>query len=133
MIEAGSMEGLILELYYDSTVDPFAEPEFNLEEVELLLKALEARGVKVKIVDTAGWNREMLREVFERVCEGNKLSKNVFGPKRRRGWFFGREVPALLLIRGERIIAVCPHRRNKKTETIMSCLQTFLRQLEVKA
>jgi hypothetical protein len=133
VIGAGSVDGLTLELYYDSTVDPFAEPGFDIEEVERLLEALKARGVEVKIVDTAGWSREMLREVFERACRGGGSSRNIFGPKRRRGWFFGREVPALLLIRGGKVIDVYPRRRDGKTETIMSCLQTLLRQLEVGA
>jgi len=132
MIEAGSVEGLTLELYYDSTVDPFAEPEFDIEEVERLLKTLRARGMEVKIVDTAGWSREMLREVFERACRESRSPRNIFGPKRRRGWFFGREVPALLLIRGEKVIDVYPRIRGEKTETIMSCLQTLLRRLEVR-
>jgi imidazolonepropionase-like amidohydrolase len=132
MVKMEGAQDLMLELYYDTTVDPFAEPEFNAKKVEQLLKILKARGIKIRIVDTAGWDREMLYEVFRRACRTSKSSGEIFGPRKRRGCFFGREVPALLLIRDGRIVNVYPQKRDGKTETIVDCLQTLLKWLEVK-
>jgi len=128
--EGGSMEGITLELYYDSTVEPFAEPEFNMEKIQQLLKTLiEKKKVRVKIVDTAGWSREMLYEVFKKACRKDKSLGDIFSSKQRRGWFFGREVPALLIIRGKKIVDVYPQRRDNNVETIASYLQALLMEL----
>ena len=123
------MEGITLELYYDSTVEPFAEPEFNMEKIQQLLKTLMVKKVKVKIVDTAGWSREMLYEVFKKACRKDKTLGDIFSSKQRRGWFFGREVPALLVIRGKKIVDVYPRRRGNNIETIASYLQALLMEL----
>ncbi len=123
------MEGITLELYYDSTVEPFAEPEFNMEKIQQLLKTLMVKKVKVKIVDTAGWSREMLYEVFKKACRKDKTLGDIFSSKQRRGWFFGREVPALLIIRGKKIVDVYPQKGDNSIKTIAGYLQALLMEL----
>lgn len=105
---------LTIELYYDSTVEPFETPEFSIKRIEKLLKILKECGVKIKIIDTAGWSRKMLLEVFEKISSTGISFKNIFGSGKRKGWFFGREVPSLLIIQGNQTVDVYPHM--EKTE-----------------
>jgi len=86
-----------VELYFDSTVDPFANPPFRADRVMEMLRMLESLGIKVKLVDTAGWSRDMLIEQYKLVAGRRRNVDDIFGPRGRRGWFFGREVPALVV------------------------------------
>jgi len=89
---------VILELYHDSTVEPFENPRFNTIEVMKMLKEAEIRGFIVKIVDTAGWSRELLMERYKQIVRRCRKGGGIFGPRNKRGWFFGREVPALIIL-----------------------------------
>lgn len=89
---------VILELYYDSTVEPFQNPRFNTVEVMKMLKEAEIRGFMVRIIDTAGWSRELLMERYKQVVRRCREGEDIFGPRNKRGWFFGREVPALIIL-----------------------------------
>ena len=95
----GKRKDIAVELYFDSTVEPFANPPFMMDEVRDMLGRLASLGVEVRIVDTAGWGREMLMERYREVVGRRTTADEIFGPKGKRGWFFGREVPALIVRR----------------------------------
>jgi len=122
-------DDLVLEIYYDSTVEPFEVSEFDIEKVERLLRILRESGVKIKVVDTAGWSRRMLQDVFKKVSCTEVLSEDIFGSGKRRGWFFGREIPALLIVRGDRILKVYPHREKDEIKTVEDGLEELVEQL----
>lgn len=86
-----------VELYFDSTVEPFANPPFPQAEVMEMLREAESSGIEVKLVDTAGWSRDMLIEQYREIAGRRRSADEIFGPRGKRGWFFGREVPALVV------------------------------------
>jgi len=123
------VKDLIIELYYDSTVEPFETPQFNLKEVERLLKILKKFGVEIKIVDTAGWSRKMLSETFKQISAKEKSFQEVFGSKKRKGWFFGREVPGVLIIQGKQSVEVYPRIEKNGIKTVEDGLKKLVRSL----
>jgi len=125
-------EGLKLELFYDSTVEPFGTLRFDFGVVRSLLRTLAKSGVEVRIIDTAGWNRRMLSEAFSRASAAGKEFRGIFGSGRRKGWFFGREVPAVLLIKEGRVIDVYPHVEEGGIRTVEEGLRCLIRRLGVR-
>lgn len=125
------MGELRLELLYDSTVEPFSSLKFNFDTVRSLIRALEERGVEVKIIDTAGWSRRMLLEEFRRASTSGREIHSIFGAGRREGWFFGREAPALLLVKEGRVIDVYPHIEGGSIVTVEDGIRRILRCMEV--
>jgi hypothetical protein len=99
---------IAVELYFDSTVEPFANPPFMMNEVRDMLGRLASLGVEVRIVDTAGWSRKMLMERYREVVSRRGTAEEIFGPRGKRGWFFGREVPALIVRRTNGTTEVYP-------------------------
>ena len=110
-----------LELYYDSTIEPYRTARFDRRKVLEILEDLRKIGVTVQIFDTAGWETDMLRDVYLHAC-GSAISRKfrirgVFGAG-RDGRYFGRQVPALLCIEGGRIASVYPCDEKGKKITI---------------
>jgi len=122
---------VMLELYYDTTVEPFASPPFSTSEVLRMLKHAKSAGIAVRIVDTAGWSRDMLMEQYRAVMGGRRIKSDIFGPKKKRGWFFGREVPALVIYREGGKPEVYPSVRGDQVITISNFLKKLLTQMEV--
>jgi len=130
---------LELRLYLDSTVEPFAKISFNKRKVFLLLEKLKEHGINVSIIDTAGWNKEMIYEVYLNaarvaIFRGYKAYRirKIFGSARDSGKYFGREVPALLVYDKGEVIDVYPHEEKGKLITIEEFLEEKLRELERK-
>jgi len=128
---------MILELYIDSTVEPFKFPSFDCEKILDLLKKLRERGIEVKIVDTAGWSYEMLYETYLKaasvaIAKGYLAYRvrKIFGSARESGKYFGRQVPALLVYEDNKIVDVYPHEERGRLITIEEFLRTKLRELE---
>jgi len=120
-----------VELYYDSTVEPFMRASFEAERVfELLRKAKDA-GIDVRIRDTAGWERQMVRETYLKACVGYIRKKHevteIFGTGTATGLFFGRQVPALVLFENERAVDVYPHQEAGRMVSIHEFLERVIR------
>ena len=117
---------VLLELYYDTTVEPFENPAFNSGKILGLLAKAKSAGFRIKIIDTAGWSREMLMEQYRSLKVPRRQRNDVFGPPRKRGWFFGREVPALVVYfeLGEKV-DIYPRHVNGSIITV----EEFLNQL----
>lgn len=116
--------GIVLELYYDSTVEPFANPKFEAAEVIEMLRKAESSGFTVRLIDTAGWGRELLMERYRQVA-GRRGLDEIFGPRGKRGWFFGREVPALVVL-GTGMPELYPARSRGSTITVSDYLRRLL-------
>jgi hypothetical protein len=101
-----------------------AEIDKALERVE----ELRARGVDVKIVDTARLSEQEIQADYTRAIQPsvtNKYSvRQMFGSRKRAGWLFGRGVPALLVqdSTGQGIADVFPHNESGKIVTIQDAL-----------
>lgn len=117
-------QGIVLELYYDSTVEPFANPKFEAAEVMEMLRRAEASGITVRVIDTAGWGRELLMERYRQVA-GRRRPDEIFGPRGKKGWFFGREVPALVVL-GKGRPELYPARSCGSTVTVSDYLRRLL-------
>lgn len=119
-----------LELYYDSTVEPFVSAEFNTADVFRLLDEAKGMGIVVRIYDTAGWNHDMVREVYLKACvpaiRKKYKIKNIFGKRGSGGLFFGRQIPALLVIKDGKPINVYPHREGGRLITISEFLENLV-------
>jgi len=119
-----------LELYYDTTVEPFASAGFNAARVFELLSRIKEAGITVRVYDTAGWDHTMLREVYLKACVPAILKKygikNIFGKRGRRGLFFGRQTPALLVVENGRVTDVYPRREGDRFVTISDFLEGLL-------
>jgi len=117
-----------LELYYDSTIEPYRMARFNRQKVLEILDDLRRIGINVQIFDTAGWESGMLRDVYLRACGsaiGGKFRiKGIFGAG-RNGRYFGRRVPALLCIEGGKVACVFPHEEKGKMITIEEGLRSL--------
>lgn len=117
---------IYLELYYDTTVEPFESTAFDPVKVLDLLTKAQSAGFQVKIIDTAGWSREMLMEQYKGLKAPRGKKNNVFGPPRKRGWFFGREVPALIVyFTREGVMGIYPRHEDGHIVTV----EDFLNQL----
>lgn len=93
---------MLLKLYCSSVFIPssdFANEGFK--EVMYLLWFLQKRGVDYEIVDTSTLTDHELEQMYAEVISlsvSKKFSiRRAFGTKRRSGFKFGREVPALFV------------------------------------
>lgn len=123
--------GLIkLELYYDSTVEPFRREDFNRRRILELLNKAEKRGVEVAVIDTASWDSSMLYDIYLKACIPSIRSgygiRTVFGTARESGRYFGRQVPALLVYEDDGVTDVYPHDEKRRTVTIIEFLGELL-------
>ena len=123
-----------LEFFYDSTVEPFQVDDYDRDRVLELLERLRRAGVGVKIHDTAGWSGEMQMEHYLRAIapavRGKYGIRRVFGSARNPRWFFGRQVPALIVREAGRDVDVYPRRLGAKRETILGFLRKLISELE---
>lgn len=118
-----------LEFFYDSTVEPFRIDDVNVPGILALLEEISVKGVKVTVHDTAGWDYAMQMDHYMRAV-GVSVRKRyglrrIFGSARTSGLFFGRQVPALLVIENGEVTDVYPHMEAGRRHTITD----FLRKL----
>lgn len=121
-----------LELYYDSTVEPFRKAAFNHEEIFKLINMAKSRGIGVTIIDTANWDISMLYEIYLRAVipsvQKRYRIRKVFGTARDSGRYFGRQIPALLVYEDDRVLDVYPHEEGRRITPITEFLEGLLVQ-----
>ena len=127
---------MILKLYHSSQHHPpDIPPNEGFGEVMNLLWLLEKRGVSSQITDTDSLSAEEIQRVYSDAVVPSVFKKfgirRVFGSRRRSGWSFGREVPALLVYEeGEEYPAdVYPHDEGQGT---VRTIREFLYNLQTK-
>ena len=122
-----------IELYYDSTVEPFRKTGFDRLRILELLDAAKKRGVKVTVTDTASWNSSMFYEIYLRACipsiRKRYSIRRVFGTARESGRYFGRQIPGLLVYEDESVVDVYPHDEKRRIVTIIEFLEELLGKL----
>jgi Asp-tRNA(Asn)/Glu-tRNA(Gln) amidotransferase A subunit family amidase len=122
---------------FSSGISPFREDreEANagLEEVPGLLEEARRQGIDVEEVDLSKQDEEKRRALYEQAAAAAEKSRckihKLFGFRRRGyGRYFGREVPALLVYRGEERIPaeVYPCRRRGRVMSIRDFLEGLL-------
>jgi len=123
--------------YYHSSEHAPLEDRSNLglEEVPKLLKRLERVGARAEFVDTADLAEKKLFDIYSRHAVvpsvWNRYAiRQVFGTRRRGGAFFGREVPALVVLaNGDKSpVDVYPHLEGEHIVTIRDFLASFLKE-----
>jgi len=122
-----------LELYYDSTVEPFRSAPFQRNRIFKLLSRIKGKGVQVAVIDTADWNRNMRYEIYLRCINPSVYKRyrirNVFGTARESGRYFGRQVPALLVYENDDVIDVYPHDEKRRIISIGEFLEQLVEKL----
>ena len=93
---------MILKLYHSTKHPPLdVPPNKSVNEVLNLLGLLQKKGVSNEIIDTDSLSEEEIQKVYLAAVVPSVFKKfgirRVFGSRRRSGWLFGREVPALLV------------------------------------
>lgn len=130
---------MVLTLIHHSKVPPLASAEnegFDLGKVQATLRRLEALGVPGDVVDARTMSGEELENLYLEATVPTARRKyqvrQVFGSKRRAGFFFGREVPALLVYESDKRspVDVVPHRRGTRTVTIRTFLDDLVKTVE---
>lgn len=128
-----------LKLVHHSQTWPIASRDndgFDLEEIRELLQQLEESGVSSEIVDVMRRVDEERTDLYLEATLPTARKKyqvrQVFGSKRHAGYFFGREVPALLVYEpGDQYpVDVYPHRSRGRTITIRAFLEGLVNTLK---
>jgi hypothetical protein len=119
-------------VYYFSSKRQPIEIDRNegVDDVQKLLKRLEAKGHRVEMKDTAAMteqqrNKAYISAIVPAICRHYELRK-MFGSNRISGSFFGAEVPALLVTDGDSIGDTYPHRKGGHITTIRSFLSELV-------
>jgi hypothetical protein len=122
-----------LELFYDSTVEPFQREAFDQHRIFELLNKLKKKGMEITITDTASWNSSMLYETYLKAVTPSVYKRysirKVFGTTRESGRYFGRQVPALLVHENDSVIDVYPHDEKRSIVTIIEFLEELIAKL----
>jgi hypothetical protein len=119
---------------FSSGISPFREEaNAGLEEVPGLLEEARRQGIDVEEVDLSKQDEEKRRGLYEQAAAVAIRShcgiRKIFGSRRRGyGPHFGREVPALLVYRGEERIPaeVYPCRQKGRVMSIRDFLKGLL-------
>ncbi|HEU4759279.1 MAG TPA: hypothetical protein VFT91_04780 [Dehalococcoidia bacterium] len=105
-----------IKLYYDpSSVQPRPENEGLQDEgVERLLRRVREAGVAYSVVDVSDMGRDQLEDVYARQAVAPSVRqrygiRRVFGTNKYPGAFFGKGVPALVVLEDGRPQDVYPH------------------------
>lgn len=134
---------MILQYYFSSAHQPFSNDPANagLDEVPSLLEHAEAFSFQVEQIDTANWSDQQRSELYSMTMKAilarppreRYAIREVFGSRRRgMGPYFGREVPALLVLEEEckQILEVYPHRRKGQIVTVRDGLWEWIKRRE---
>jgi hypothetical protein len=105
-----------VELYYtpgDVSDEP-ANRGIREQGIEPLLAALREAGVDYRVVDVSARTREELQDEYLRLAMRPSVSnryrvRHIFGTNKYGGGFFGRGVPALIVLDDDRPIDIFPH------------------------
>lgn len=117
--------------------DPNQDVEGDLERILRLLEHGRQLGLEVEIVDTNKISDDERMKLYFDSIVGSVIQKaairRVFGSNRNPGLSFGRDVPALQIIRGDICVDVYPQQRSivdGQKKTILTYLESSLKALE---
>jgi hypothetical protein len=105
-----------VEIYHtggEISADP-ANTGIREQGIEPLLRSLREAGVQYRVIDVSERSREELQEEYLRLAMRPSVSKRyrvkrIFGTNKYTGAYFGRGVPALVVLEDERPVDVYPH------------------------
>lgn len=125
-----------LRYYHSSEHDPMEDrANLGLEDVPTLLDQAGQVGASAEDVDTAEMTEEDRYKYYSRHAVVPSFSnryaiRQVFGTRRRGGSFFGREIPALIVMaNGDNSpMDVFPHQEGGNIVTIRDFLASFLKE-----
>lgn len=106
----------------------------DIEKVLELLGELHKRGVSCRIIDASGLDENSVRSLYFDAVGASFMSKceirEIFMSENEDGYFFGREIPALLIYEGGVAIDVYPHKTEFGYVTIYDCLKSMIDELD---
>jgi hypothetical protein len=119
-----------LELYFDPD-QVLAVPEnegMYAQDPQRLLSAVREAGVEYRVVAPSSLSREELDDLYSRLAVPPSVRKRysikrIFGTNKYPGSFFGRGVPALVVLDDGRPQDVFPHEEGGKIVTIKDYLE----------
>jgi hypothetical protein len=119
-----------LELYYDPE-NVLAVPENEgvyAQDPERLMSAVREAGVEYRVIAPSSLSREQLDDVYNRFAVPPSVRKRygirrIFGTNKYPGSFFGKGVPALVVLENGRPQDVFPHEEGGKLVTIKDYLE----------
>jgi hypothetical protein len=125
-----------LRYYHSSQHDPVEDrANRGLEDVPILLGRAGQVGANAEDVDTAKMTEEDRFDYYSRHAVvpsfvNRYAIRQVFGSRRRGGTFFGREIPALIVMaNGDKSpIDVYPHQEGGNIVTIRDFLVSFMKE-----
>jgi hypothetical protein len=119
-----------IEFYYDSNdTEPWPENEgLYGQRMEPLLGQVKEAGIDYRVVDPSDLSREELEDAYIRLAVPPSVRKRygikrIFGTNKYPGSFFGRQVPALVVLENGRPQDVFPHEEGGKIVTIKDYLE----------
>lgn len=118
------------ELYYDAEAVLDVPENEGLSDagVEPVLRRIRETGATYQVVDVSEFSREELEDAYVSKAVPPAVRrqygvKRVFGTNKYAGSRFGRGVPALVVLEGDRPVDVYPHEREGKIVTINDYLK----------
>ena len=119
-----------IELYYDpDNMEPRPENEgLYGQRMERLLGQMKEAGVDYRVLDPSELSREELEDAYTRLAVPPSVRKRygikrIFGTNKYPGSYFGRQVPALVVLESGRPQDVFPHEEGGKIVTIKDYLE----------
>lgn len=120
---------LSVKLYYDSKID---NPRCDISKIMKLLDKLHDLEFGCQIIDTADMDEESLSGLYaESVMPSVRKHyrvRHIFGTRNKRGKFFGRQQPALLVYKDNNRHPedIYPHEEEGEKITIEDYLERIL-------
>jgi hypothetical protein len=117
--------------YYSSMIE---KPWCNLTKIQNQLLQLEKAGIEIEFIDTNGMTEQELFDIYTEAYNPSVRKhlkiKQVFGSQNRKGAFFGRQQPALLVYGGDGKypLDVYPHDENGKRILIEDYLERKIKE-----
>ncbi len=118
------------EVYYDpdEVLDAPANETLRREGTERVLRRLRDAGVEYRAVDVSEMSGDQLREAYDRLATPPSVWKRyrvreLFGTQKYPGAFFGKGVPALVVLENGRPVDVYPHVEGGKIVSITDFIE----------
>jgi len=124
---------LSVKLYYNSKID---NPRCDISKVLKLLDEIHDLGIGCQIIDTADMDEDSLSGLYaEAVIPSVRKHysvRHIFGTRNKRGKFFGRQQPALLVYKenSRHPEDIYPHEKEGEKITIEDYLERILAEVE---
>lgn len=119
-----------LELYYepDNVLDCPENEGLYGADIRGIVKDIQETGAEYKVIDVAGLPRQEIEDLYTQLAVPPSVRerysiRRIFGTNKYPGCFFGRGVPALVVLEDGRPRDVYPHEEAGKIVTIMDYFQ----------